>query len=154
MLEAIEALPLAAFLRRSFLAYPLVNAAHVFGIAFLVGAIVLADLRLLGRLRALPPEAVTRVLVPTAALGLAVALASGGLLFSVQAMDYAANPAFLAKLALVALALANLAWVHATGALSPFRTTGSVSPALRRAAWVSLTAWPLVVIAGRFIGYL
>lgn len=154
MLEAIEALPVAVHLRRSFVAYPLVNAAHVFGIAFLVASIVLADLRLLGRLRTLPPEAVTRVLVPTAGLGLALALGSGVLLFAVQAVDYAANPAFLAKLAVLALGLANLGWVHATGALRPFRDTGTASPALRRAALVSLTAWPTVLVAGRFVGYL
>ena len=154
MLEAIEALPVAAYLRRSFVAYPLVNAAHVFGIAFLVGSIVLADLRLLGRLRALSPEAVTRVLVPTAACGLALSLLSGVLLFAVQAVDYAANPAFLAKLAVLALGLANLSWVHATGALTAFRASGNASPGLRRAALVSLTAWPTVLVAGRFTGYL
>jgi hypothetical protein len=154
VLEAIEGWTVAVFLRQSFVAYPLLNALHVFGIAFLIGGIVLADLRLLGRLQALPAAAVTAVLVPTAATGLGLALVTGTLLFTVQAIDYAANPAFLAKLGIIALGLLNLARVHASGGLGSFRATGAADPPLRRAALVSLVTWPLVVIAGRFIGFL
>lgn len=53
---ALEATPLAQFLKGSRWIYPLVNAGHIFGIALLVGAVVPLDLSLAGIVRRLPPE--------------------------------------------------------------------------------------------------
>jgi hypothetical protein len=154
VLEALEATAPAAFLRTSLYVYPLVNALHVFGIALLVGPILLADLRLLGRLQALSRAAVASVLLPTAALGFALAALSGAAMFTVQASDYALNPAFRAKLMLLALALANVAVLHGSAAVARFARTGEASAGLRTGALVSLVTWPLVLLAGRIVGYL
>ena len=45
MLAALEAAGSVAWLRASTLAYPLVNAGHILGLAPLVGAVIVLDLR-------------------------------------------------------------------------------------------------------------
>ena len=46
----VENLAVVSALRNSTLAYPLVNAGHILGVALLVGGIVPLDLRLLGQI--------------------------------------------------------------------------------------------------------
>src|SRR5687767_6095513 len=102
MLEALEqAAPMVA-LRESTLAFPLVNALHIIGIALLFGSIVALDLRLLGwRRDAGTPEALTRLLVPVAIGGLILAIPAGLLMFATDARAYADSPLFQAKMAIV-----------------------------------------------------
>ena len=56
MLEAIGAWPGASWLQQSATAYLFVNAAHILGVAVLLGAILPLDLRLLGLFRQFPIE--------------------------------------------------------------------------------------------------
>ena len=67
---ALEATPLATALRGSVWVYPLVNAAHILGVALLVGSIVPLDLRLLGVWRSVPLTPLWGVLTRTAGAGL------------------------------------------------------------------------------------
>lgn len=130
---ALEALPLAQHLKVSRWTYPLINAGHVFGIALLVGAIVPMDVAVLrGRTDAL-------WLRRWAVAGGVIAVLCGSLLFVTQASDYVQSNWFLAKMALLGAALVNAA-LHA----------GTVTP---RAAMVSLTLWPGVLVLGRMIAY-
>lgn len=154
MLQAISDLPVAAALRGSAFAYPLVNAAHIAGFGALLGAIVTLDLRLLGAFRAQPLGVLAPPLWRVAAGGLAVAALSGLLLFSTRAATYAENPAFLLKLGLVGAGLLNALalrlnphWARALGG-------GPVHASVRLAAAVSLLAWLGAVLAGRWIGFL
>ena len=101
-LEAIEQLGPITALRESVLAYPLVNALHIVGIALLFGAIVALDLRLIGwKPEAGPSEAIARLLLPVAIGGLLLAIPAGLLLFATDARAYAASPLFQAKMLLV-----------------------------------------------------
>jgi uncharacterized membrane protein len=136
VIEALEASALAEHLRRSRWTYPLVNAGHVLGIALLVGAVVPMQVQRLRGGASLVPT-----LRPYAIAGLALAVACGILLFIAQAGDYLASPWFLAKMALLAVALAHAAW-HLRATVVP-----------RAAALVSLILWPLVLVAGRMIAY-
>jgi hypothetical protein len=130
------------FLRTSWWAYPLVNVVHVLGLAALFGAILVHDLRLLGRA---PVEAGARDLaVPVAATGLAVAAVSGFLLFAVQPLDYAAMQVFWVKIAAVAAGVAN--------AIAG-EVFGTVRRRPRLVAAVSMLAWVTAIVAGRLIGY-
>lgn len=131
----LEATALAQHLKAARWTYPLVNAGHIFGIALLVGAIVPMDVAILrGR-----HEAIV-LLRPWAIAGLLIAVVFGGLLFITQAGDYIDSRWFLAKISVVALALANAA-------------LGLLGTATRRAAAVSLLLWPTVLILGRMVGY-
>ena len=136
---ALEATALAQFLKASRWVYPAVNAGHILGIALLVGAIVPMDLRLLrGRRDAI-------WLRPFAIAGLVLAVVCGGLLFITQATDYIESAWFRAKMAVLAIALANVVAHPRLVALGPARG--------RVAAGVSVIAWPVVLILGRMIGY-
>lgn len=148
-LSALEAATWVAALRDSVWAYPLVNAAHLLGVALLVGAIVPLDLRLLGFWPAVPVSGLGRVLRGVAATGLLLALLAGGLLFATRASEYAASPFFLAKMGFVCLGGIN--------ALVASRTSPEyLAGAGRRGvlvALVSLICWVTALILGRLVGY-
>jgi hypothetical protein len=105
VLEAIAGWPGASWLQQSATAYLFVNAAHILGLALLLGAILPLDLRLLGLWRRYPIEVLGPFLVRCAAVGLGLALLAGAWLFSVKPDEYLANTAFRWKLVLLASAL-------------------------------------------------
>lgn len=146
-LAALENSAFAEALRRSFVAYPLVNAFHILALGALATAVILLDIRVLGGLRSVPGEPFVALMRRVALVGFAGAAASGFLLFAVRATDYAGNPAFLAKLALIALAGLNFL-VLARGGRGGIEATS-----MRAAAALSLVLWPAALVAGRFIGF-
>jgi hypothetical protein len=150
LLGAVEQAPAVGALRNSKLAYPLVNALHVLGIALLFGAIVPLDLRLAGwRRTAGSVDALARVLLPVAVFGLVLAVASGLLLFATDARAYAGSTLFRAKLVLIALALANAAALRRIdwrAAQPPARWTAA-------AGLASVLLWAGVIVFGRLVGY-
>lgn len=103
LLSAIEAMPLAQYLRTARWGYAAVNTTHVLGIALVVGAIMPLNLRLLGFWPSVPLAPLAQLLVPIAAAGLLLTVAAGALLFSVRAEEYAGLAVFKVKLALVGL---------------------------------------------------
>ncbi|MBY0297124.1 MAG: DUF2214 domain-containing protein [Methylobacterium sp.] len=145
----LQATALAQTLRASAWLYPLVNLTHLLGIALLFGAIAALDLRLLGVWRGVPLEALARPLVPVAGAGLGLALATGPLLLTVQAVDYAANPLLYAKFAAIGVGLVNIALLHRRAA---WRAEAG-GPRLRAAGLVSLASWLGAIAAGRLIAY-
>ncbi|MGO6850260.1 DUF6644 family protein [Rhizobium beringeri] len=154
ILEWLSATTPAVALRRSGTLYMFVNAAHILAIGLLIGAILPLDLKLAGFFRKLPVEIVGPFLSRTAGVGLAAAILTGFCLFSVRAVEYAANPAFLAKLGLIALGLLNLSIVHLGRGWKTAVSSGIVRPGLRFSAVLSAAIWIAAVIAGRWIGFL
>jgi hypothetical protein len=149
MLEALEAFGPAAFLRTSIALYPLLNALHVLAIGALVTSAGLMDLRVLGAGRGIPLDTVIRHLRPVAIGALVVAVLSGLTLFSVQPVDYAANPAFRAKLVLLILAVLNALL------FTSFRVhRDPAGGGAKIMALASISLWIAVAISGRFIGFL
>ncbi len=155
LLAALEASGLGQTLRGSLWLYPAVETLHILGFAVLVGSIMAFDLRLLAAPDRFDVEGWVRQLVPVAAAGLLLALPMGFLLFTAEATAYVANPVFLAKMALLALALANIAWFH----LGPYRRRKAVgpsmgiTPAMRLSAGLSALGWAAVLVCGRLIAY-
>ena len=152
-LEWLGGLPHAEFLRRSATLYLLVNAAHILGIGLLVGAILPLDLRLIGLLREGSLTVLAPFLVRVAATGLALAMLTGLLLFSVKPVEYAANPAFLVKMALLLLGLVNIALQHRSAAWDRLCVGGEASSPIRLLAGLSFGIWLAALIAGRWIGF-
>jgi predicted membrane-bound spermidine synthase len=152
-LAALSEWPVAEWLRRSPSAYPVVSAAHIFSIGLLVGSIITLDLRLIGFFRQVPVAAIAPLLSRVAACGVLGAVATGFLLFSVRPAAYAVNPAFLMKLALVALGIGNAAFLHFRTPWREVVSTGRVSRAVRASALASLLAWPAAILAGRWIAF-
>jgi hypothetical protein len=154
LLQALGDSGLAAWLRRPGAAYPLANAAHILALGMLVGSIAVLDLRLLGLFRRAPVSVLGPLLSRVAAVALAVAVTTGLMLLSVRPLAYVANPAFLLKLGLVALGIANALTVRLNPAWRRTLADGGVAASLRVQALVSLCIWVAAVLAGRWIAFL
>src|ERR671919_220445 len=145
--QALQETDLATALRQSFWVYPIVNAGHIVGLALLFGAIVPLDLRLLGLWPRVPLAAMSRILLPVTLAGLALAVPTGVLLFSVRATEYIATPLLWIKFSLIACAIANalllrlsLAWtVHEQSGLA------GTTPRLQLAGALSIGLWLAVI---------
>ena len=153
MIEMIASWPGAALLRRSSLAYLLVNATHILGIALLLGPILALDARLLGAFRAVPLAAIGPFLSGAAKLGTGLAIVTGLMLFSVRPQDYVDNPAFLAKLALLALAMVNAVTLVHSRVWRAAMAGNTNAARLKLQAAASMMLWLTVLVAGRWIGF-
>ena len=148
-LATLQGSGLARALRSSTWLYPAIETLHVIGLAVLVGAIVTFDVRVLRAGPTFDLAAWSRMVLPVARAGFVLEVPMGLFLFTVESTAYAANPAFRAKLVLIALALANVWLFHRLA-----NRRAGVSTALRAIAGASLVAWLLVVTSGRLIAYL
>ena len=150
LLAAVEGWAVAEYLRHARWDYAAVNAAHILGIALLVGAVLPLDLRLLGLWRGVNRALLARVLVPVAAFGLVLAVLMGVLLFSVRAGEYAGLGVFRAKMALMALGALGAVLLHRKHGLMLETAPDS---ALRGHAVLSLCCWLGVLGCGRAIAF-
>jgi len=129
-------------------AYPLLEAAHIAGIALLLGNLVLLELRVWGAARELPLPALARWTLTLALSGFGIVAASGLLMFASQPQEMLANRAFVIKMGLIALAGCNAAWFHARGGVARPDATARALTALSSGLWIA------AIISGRWIGYL
>jgi len=127
--------------------YPALEAAHIFGIALLVGSLVVFELRVWGRGAAIDAQALGRLALPVTVVGFCLAATTGSIMFAAQAAELIANQAFLLKMVLLILAGLNAIWFHLRGA--PRRGDGVA----RLQTAVSLGLWIGVIICGRWIAY-
>ena len=148
---ALEQSGLGHILRRSFWLYPAVETLHILGFALLVGSIASFDLRAARAPTVDAVRALAAGLLPVSRAGFALAVPMGLLLFTTEATAYLGNPVFLAKMALLALALLNVTWFHAR--LKRARDGEGSAGALRASALLSLGLWTGVLVAGRMIAY-
>jgi hypothetical protein len=152
---AIESSALGQAMRQSLWLYPTVEIVHLVGIALLVGAIVVLDLRLLGFSRSLPVRKLASHVLPWSAAGLALIVPSGLAMFVAHAGDLIGNPVFALKMCLVMAAGVNAAVFHAgifRGAAA--WDADAMPPAMARAAGaLSLLLWVSVIACGRLLAY-
>jgi hypothetical protein len=139
-------------IRDSLWLFPVIEAIHLVAFAALGGTILLVDLRLLGLLfRSQPVARIAEEARPWQRGSLAVALASGSLLFLSEPMKLYYSEPFRVKIACLALAILFSLTVRprVTGAderrVGPFRG--------RLAALVSIALWSGVAWGGRWIGF-
>jgi len=152
-LQAISGWPGAIFLQEHWVAYLIVNAAHILGIGLLLGAILPLDLLLVRSTRGRDLPILGPFLVRAAATGAALAVTTGLWLFSVKPLEYAENPAFLFKATLLVLAICNIALQHRGEYFDAALRSGQVSLRVRILAATSGILWLCVLIAGRWIGF-
>jgi hypothetical protein len=151
----LETSGLGEMMRRSTWMYPIVEIVHIVAFVILVGAVVMFDLRVLGLGRGLPVTALARHLLCWSWAGLALVVPAGLMMFTAHATEFATNPAFLLKLALLATAAVNVAFFH----LVPYRSVGAWDVAVeapgaaRVAAVLSIVIWIAVITCGRLIAY-
>ncbi len=146
--------PLAEALKSSRYVYPIVNAVHIMALAALFGSILALDLRLMGFFKSIPVRPLALYLPRIAAIGLVAAVPTGIALFSVEPLDYAANPAFFTKITLVLIGSVHAIRVHtSTGWRNLVYGTGAIGPKIRVSAALSLVIWTAAILAGRFIAF-
>jgi hypothetical protein len=132
-------------------AYPTVLTLHTAGLAALVGASTVLQLRLLGVGAGIPLQRL-RVLYTVVWLGFSVNLASGLVLFVTQAADRVLQPLFYVKLASIAAAL----WLGQQAKRSIFdhpTPRATVTNAAGPKAAVVLGLWVTAIVAGRMMAY-
>jgi len=128
-------------------AYPVLEIVHIFGIALLLGNLVLLELRVFGRGAALPVLPLARLALSIALTGFALAACSGLLMFATQPDELLSNRAFTLKMLLLLLAGCNAVWFHARGSLA------RCDPAARAQLLLSTLIWLAVLACGRWIAY-
>jgi len=155
-LDWLQNTSLAVHIRDSLLLFPLLESAHVIGLAMVVGTALIIDLRLLGLAtmhRSFQRLAYETLPWTLGAFGLTAL--TGLLMFITNATVYFHNGYFRAKVALLVLAALNALVFE----LIPRRRVmqwdlASVPPrGARAAAVVSLVVWIGVIVAGRMIGF-
>lgn len=136
--------------------YPLVNLAHILGVATLFGSVLLTDLALLGvwRRKALP--ALAHAASPVSAAGFVLAAVTGVGLLASNATEYRGNLFFLVKFPAIAAGVVNALVLRRTTAWQALDSRELTPRESSRLAWMgglSLVCWLTAVTAGRLIGY-
>jgi hypothetical protein len=132
-------------------AYPTVLTLHTVGLAVLVGASTVLQLRLLGVGTSVPLDRL-RMLYTLIWLAFAVNLASGVALFVTQAADRVLQPLFYIKLASIGVAL----WLGQDAKRALFDqppADGYVPVVRRQKAVVVLGLWTAAIVSGRLMAY-
>ena len=105
------------------------------------------DLRILGRFQAIVAGPFVALLRRVALTAFVLAAATGILMFSIRAAEYAAMGVFVAKMALIVLAGLNFGLFMSMEARDP------AAPALPALAVISILLWAAALVCGRFIGF-
>jgi hypothetical protein len=155
-LERLEALPLVAEIGATWW-FPFFESIHVVSSTFIVGSILMVDLRLLGLAAVRYPVArVVREVIPWTYAAAVVSVASGVAMFATRASHYASNPAFQIKMALLVLAGINMTIFHFVSArgISAWDAKTPTTVPAKVAGACSLMLWVGIMLAGRWIGHL
>ncbi|MEZ5785153.1 MAG: DUF2214 domain-containing protein [Xanthobacteraceae bacterium] len=150
ILTALAQSSVASYFRSSRWGYAALNAAHIFGIGLLVGSTIPLSLRLLGLWPTVGRPLLARILVPTAAVGLTVALSTGVLLFSVRAGEYAGLLVFRIKLSVIFVGIASAVLAHLRYGIWLDRSDHRKLPEV---GLVSILCWTSALVAGRLIAF-
>jgi hypothetical protein len=149
----IEETSLSVWIREgSVWAFPIVLIFHTVGLAFLVGANVALDVRMLGFARGLPLHSMLPFF-KAMWLGFWVNAASGVLLLITYPTKALTNPLFYVKLGLIAVAVGHAMWVRRQIIGNPAFTTSRLPPMARIAAVAALVCWAAAITAGRLLAY-
>ena len=146
-------LPLAQAMRTHAWLYPAVETLHIVGFSVLVGAVAMFDLRVLGFGGQLPVKALARHLLSWSAGSMLLIVPTGLLLFVADPEALLANPVFLLKLGLIAVAGLNALAFHAGPYRGADRWPARAPGRAVLHALLSLGLWIAVIACGRLLAY-
>jgi hypothetical protein len=152
-LEWLQMTPLAVLVSEVW--FPWIESLHVVAVAAVVGTILIVDTRLIGLAsRHLRFTYVSQQLLPWTWGAFIIAAISGLLMFMSNAQGYASNTPFLVKMVLLVLAGVNMLYFQqVTHRGVAVWDAGRPPPVARMAGMASLALWVLVVVFGRWIGF-
>ena len=151
----LETLPLAEQIGATWW-FPLLESLHVLSSTFIVGSILMVDLRLLSLAGTkYPVTRIIREVIPWTYAASAVSIISGIAMFSTRASRYAEIPAFQIKMGLLVLAAINMAIFHLVSArgIAGWDTAGPTTAAAKVAGACSLLLWIGIMLSGRWVGH-
>ena len=156
ILQGIYDSAVGTAIRQGTLLFPTIETIHVLMVTTVVGTILIVDLRLLGiashrkGARQLIVE-----LLPFTWAAFGIAAVTGALLFTSNAVGYAANTPFLAKMGLMVVAGINMAVFHLGAYRRIDQWSDSLPPpgSVRFAGATSLALWIVIVFLARWIGF-
>jgi hypothetical protein len=137
--------------------FPLLESIHVLGATFLVGSILMVDLRLLGLAATnYPLSRVVRETVPWTYSASVISVLTGLGMFITRASHYVDTRAFQIKMVLLVLAGLNMAFFHlyTSRQIAHRDAAAKTTTGARFAGASSLLLWIGVMLAGRWIGHL
>jgi hypothetical protein len=146
--QALEATWIGTVVRETYWGYASPQLAHLLGMALFGGAVVMDDLRLLGRLRRPAFSELSKQLMPLKWLGFIVVVGSGLALFMSDATRLYRNWAFLVKAVLLLLIALN-AWVFRSMVYRDIEPP----PSAKVSARLSLLLWFAIIVMSRLIGF-
>jgi hypothetical protein len=147
--EWCEAIHVGRAIRDSLWLFPVIESVHLVSFAALGGVVLLLNLRLLGFVfRSRPIEELASAAVPWQRRSLALALATGSLLFLSEPMKLYYSEPFWIKISCLALVVAFDFTVRRRATRA---SAGGFSA--RLAGLVSLALWSGVAWGGRWIGF-
>src|SRR5688572_4138539 len=135
--------------------WPVCETLHFVGLALLVGAAGIFDLRLLGLFRAMPLAAAMQMR-GLAAAGVVINLVTGVLFFVAAPDQYVNNPAWWGKVLFLIVAMINVAVFETRQGKRILEISGEdETPASYKIAGaVSLASWAAVLFFGRMLPFL
>jgi hypothetical protein len=155
-LKTLEASGLATKIRDSLLLFPLLESAHVFGLALVFGTIAIIDLRLLGIASTQRPfQRMASDILKWTWGAFALTALTGSLMFITNAHVYYHNFFFRTKMLLLVLTGVNLLVFERTAGrtIHSWDKAPSAPRAGKAVAVVSLAMWISIIFMGRLIGF-
>ena len=152
----LENTPIAQWISGSDFGFPTIESIHVLALTTVTGTILIVDLRLLNLASTnRSVRALNRDTLRITWGAFAVAVLTGGLLFSSKATQYVTNLPFLMKMSALALAGVNVLVFHRFIYPQVEAWDSGVAPPreARIAGGLSLALWAMVIICGRWIGF-
>ncbi|HEX5109842.1 MAG TPA: hypothetical protein VFV95_15425 [Vicinamibacterales bacterium] len=154
MLDWIESTRLAIWMQESpsLLAFPTILTLHTTGMALLVGASWILDMRLLGINRNVPLS-YYRWVFPVVGFGLIVNVTTGVMLFFKNAATWGTSIPFFIKMCLVVASAATIVPMRSYVVHGDRDQTVAVGK-IRLLAIASILTWSGAVTAGRLLAYI
>jgi hypothetical protein len=139
--------------------WPLCETLHFFGMSVLLGTVGIVDLRILGVAKGLPIHLLDKF-IPLGVISFIVNMTTGFIFIAGNPvggpMEYLTNLSLQIKMIIVLIAGLNLLTFYVTGlhrTVAAVPADGDAPGAAKAVAAVSIFAWIMVIVMGRFIMY-
>ena len=148
MAQSIEASALGQTIRESTWLFPAIESAHLLSLALLGGAVLIISLSVLGVGLKTSPAEIYKSARPYMNSAVIVLLISGALLGVSEPVKLYDRQAFWVKMISMAIAMALTYF-----AFNPMLRRGSTGLGARSVTVLTMAAWLMVAVAGRWIGF-
>jgi hypothetical protein len=152
-------LPIGDFVATHDWVWPVCETLHFFGMCVLLGTVGVVDLRVLGIAKGIPIKLLDKF-IPLGVIAFLVNMITGFIFIAGNPvggpMEYLTNLSLQLKMLLVLIAGINLLVFYVTGihrSLEAVPADGNAPGGAKAVAAVSLFAWIMVIVMGRFIMY-